>query len=202
MRASPGLEVVLFDGRGGEFPAEVAHCGRADIELNIGPRREVERELPFELTLGVPLPKGDRQRWLIEKAVELGVSRLIPLKTARTERSRDEVAVKLRRYVIEASKQCGRNRLMEITPTVEWSKLMGEPIERRTIAHLEGRPLANVFSGPASDVLLAVGPEGGLTDGEVEQAVQADWELVTLGERILRVETAALALVAQYQLMS
>ena len=200
MRASPGLRVVLFDGRGGEFSAEVAHCGRAEIELNLGPRCEVERELPFELILAVPLPKGDRQRWLVEKAVELGVTRLVPLKTARTERSRDDVAVKLRRYVIEASKQCGRNRLMEIAPAIEWAELLSETIKRRYVAHPEGRPQAEVFSGAATDAILAVGPEGGLTGDEIEQAIQADWEVVALGERILRVETAALALIAQYQM--
>ncbi len=67
MRAAPGREVVLFDGRGGEFTAEVTRCGRVEVELAVGPRRDVERELPFELTLAAPLPKGDRQRWLVER---------------------------------------------------------------------------------------------------------------------------------------
>ncbi|MCG8450619.1 MAG: 16S rRNA (uracil(1498)-N(3))-methyltransferase, partial [Pirellulales bacterium] len=71
MRARPGLEVVLFDGRGGEFSAEVIRCGRTEVELAVGPRRDVQRELSFHLTLVAPLPKGDRQRWLVEKAVEL-----------------------------------------------------------------------------------------------------------------------------------
>ncbi len=197
MRAAPGLEVVLFDGRGGEFSAEVTRCGRAEVEMTVGSRRDVERELPFELTLAAPLPKGDRQRWLVEKAVELGVSRLMPLKTTRSERGRDEAAAKLQRYVIEASKQCGRNRLMEILPPVSWSAMLAETPQRRIVAHPGGRPFEQVQLERATDAILAVGPEGGLTDEEVAEAVQADWQIVALGERILRVETAALALVAR-----
>ena len=199
MRAAPGLKIVLFDGLGGEFSAEVARCGRAEVELTVGPRRDVERELSFELTLAAPLPKGDRQRWLVEKAVELGVSRLVPLKTSRSERRREEQAAKLSRYVVEASKQCGRNRLMEITLTIHWSDLLSESGERRVVAHPGGRPLGQLRLEQATDAVLAVGPEGGLTDDEVAQAVEAGWNVVALGERILRVETAALALVAQLQ---
>ncbi len=197
MRGAPGCEVVLFDGRGGEFTAEVTRCGRAEVELAVGPHRDVERELPFELTLAAPLPKGDRQRWLVEKAVELGVSRLMPLKTARSEGDRDEAAAKLRRYVIEASKQCGRNRLMEIAPAIQWAVLLRETGKRRLVAHPGGRPLGQLQLERAADTVLAIGPEGGLTDEEVAQAIQADWKVVALGERILRVETAALALIAQ-----
>jgi 16S rRNA (uracil1498-N3)-methyltransferase len=197
MRAAPGLEVVLFDGRGGEFPAEVTRCGRAEVELAIGTRHDVERELSFELTLAAPLPKGDRQRWLVEKAVELGVSRLIPVKTAHSERSRDDAASKLHRYVIEASKQCGRNRLMKILPAISWSALLDEPGERRIVAHPGGRPWGQVATNAATNTILAVGPEGGLADEEIAAAASRQWQVVGLGDRILRVETAALALVAR-----
>src|SRR5579885_1803665 len=79
MRAKPGQEVVLFDGGGAEWRARVARVGRSEIELELLTRHEVDRELSCELTLGVALPKGDRQKWLVEKAVELGVRRLVPL---------------------------------------------------------------------------------------------------------------------------
>src|SRR5690606_32869891 len=84
LRAAPGMSVTLFDGSGAEFEAEVAACKRSTIELRILQRREVDRELPYPLVLGVPLPKGDRQRWIVEKAVELGVTRLVPLITERS----------------------------------------------------------------------------------------------------------------------
>lgn len=199
MRAEPGLAVVLFDGRGGQYAAEVARCGRTEVELTVGPRQDIERELPFELTLTVPLPKVDRQRWLVEKAVELGVSRLIPLRTARSEGFSVEPATKLARHVIEASKQCGRNRLMEIASPVEWRTLVRETGKRRLVAHPGGWPLGEL-SPTAMDTLVAVGPEGGFTDDEIAEATGCDWQAVDLGSRILRVETAALALVAALSL--
>ena len=116
MRAKSGTEVTVFDGSGAEFSATVARVGRAEIELKVTARHEVDRELPLLLTLGVALPKGDRQRWLVEKATELGVARIVPLLTERSNDRESPAALdKLRRAVIEASKQCGRNRLLEIT---------------------------------------------------------------------------------------
>ena len=122
MRARQGAKVILFDGSGLEFLARVEQLGRSDVELTVLGREEVDRELPFVLTLGVALPKGDRQKWLVEKAVELGVGRVIPLKTQRAVAQPVQQALdRLRRSVIEASKQCGRNRLMEIAEPLEFS---------------------------------------------------------------------------------
>jgi 16S rRNA (uracil1498-N3)-methyltransferase len=125
MRAKPGTEVTLFDGSGAEFAARVLRVNRAEVELAVVGRQEVDRELPLELVLAVALPKGDRQKWLVEKAVELGVARLVPLATARSVAEPAETALKrLRRTVIEASKQCGRNRLMEIAAPEDWAGLL------------------------------------------------------------------------------
>lgn len=115
MRAAVGDEVILFDGSGVEFLARVASLGKSAVELEIIERRAIDRELPVRLTLAVALPKADRQKWLVEKATELGVSQLVPLITERgVAQPVDSALVRLRRSVIEASKQCGRNRLMEI----------------------------------------------------------------------------------------
>ena len=83
LRAKPGLVVTLFDGGGAEYGAHVVRVGRSEVELAIDERRESDRELPVRLTLGVSLPKQERQRWLVEKAVELGVARLVPLLARR-----------------------------------------------------------------------------------------------------------------------
>lgn len=212
LRAVPGMEVTLFDGSGCEFDAEVIACKRSTVELAITERREVNRELPQPLVLGVSLPKGDRQRWIVEKSVELGVTRLVPLVTERSEKQGGD---KLGRYVIEASKQCGRNRLMEIAEPVRWDDwlaadldFMGgvsdadaahhfEPLTmRRWVAHPTGvQPTATKLA-ERRPTLVAIGPEGGLSDAEVEAATATGWEVVGLGERILRIETAALGLVA------
>jgi 16S rRNA (uracil1498-N3)-methyltransferase len=204
LRATPGMNVVLFDGSGAEFDAEVTHCGRSSVELNVLARREVSRELSFSLTLGVALPKGDRQRWIVEKAVELGVSRLVPLVTERSEKLGSE---KLSRYVIEASKQCGRNRLMEIAEPRRWADWLSLPEDatgshRSWVAHPTGRPLAAADLQEPLPTWLAIGPEGGLTDEEVHAAVVAGWEVVGLGPRILRIETAAVTLVAALTIAS
>ncbi len=196
MRAQPGLALTVFDGLGGEFAAEVVRCHRATVEVTLGPRQAIERELSFDLTLAVALPKGDRQRWLVEKAVELGVTRLLPLQATRSV-AKMEKARKLSRYVIEASKQCGRNRLMEIAEPVDWSTLLTEAgTDQRLFAHPDGQPLPVTEIAPADSIVLAVGPEGGFTDEEVSQAIDAGWQTVSLGKRILRIETAALVLVS------
>ena len=197
MRAEPGHPVTLFDGLGGEFHGQVVRCGRTDVEVAVGERQQIERELPFRVTLAVPLPKGDRQRWLVEKAVELGVTQLLPLSSTQSERNQAQSAAKLGRYVIEASKQCGRNRLMQIEPPSTFGDLLKLPAERRLLAHPGGKPLGEVDFRATIDTLIVVGPEGGFTAEEVELAGDGDWQIVGLGERILRVETAAMALVAR-----
>src|SRR5262249_38509824 len=156
------------------------------------------------LVLGLPLPKGDRQKWIVEKAVELGVTRLTPLVTERSVATHEKHAgAKLGRYVIEASKQCGRNRLMEIGESQSWVDWLVGPAReaaqgnrvQRLIGHPGGRALSSLKPSAATPTYVAVGPEGGLSEIEVAAAEKAGWQLVDLGPRILRIETAAFALV-------
>lgn len=199
MRAQPGDEVTLFDGQGAEFSARVTSVKKDRVELTIIERREIDRESPTRLTLAVALPKGDRQKWLVEKAVELGVARVVPMVTMRgVSQPVDAALVRLRRAVIEASKQCGRNRLMEIAEPADWNEFaVAVPREvARFIAH-PGEP-ANERDGAASEIVAAIGPEGGFTEQEVELARAAEWKTLPLGPRILRVETAALACAARW----
>jgi 16S rRNA (uracil1498-N3)-methyltransferase len=136
----------------------------------------------------------------VEKCVELGVTRLVPLITDRSEKQSVD---KLGRYVIEASKQCGRNRLMEIADPVRWSDWLatvasesGGLPRRSWVAHPGGKRIAGADFAEAQPTTLAIGPEGGLTDEEADEATEAGWELIGLGPRILRIETAALSLAA------
>ena len=196
MRAKPGDHVTLFDGSGAEFTAEVTALGKHSVELAIHERREIARELPFELTLAVALPKGDRQKWLVEKATELGVTRIVPLITERGVAQPVESALeRLRRTVIEASKQCGRNRLMEIaTPLAATDYFLAESTSVvRVIADPQGVVLPEAASN-AVNCIAAIGPEGGFTPQELNAAASHDWTAVSLGPRILRVETAAVCL--------
>jgi 16S rRNA (uracil1498-N3)-methyltransferase len=227
MRAAPGDVITLFDGGGAEFEARVTSVGRNTIELKVIERRDIDRESTIAVTLAVALPKGDRQRFLVEKAVELGVAALVPLQTERGVAQPTESALeRLRRAVIEASKQCGRNRLMEIaTPAPLGEFVASAPAKTlRLIAHPGGEPLRTVFgeaaltgSGvfcghnnpqlghalTANDsrprpvrVFLAIGPEGGFSEDELSHATAAGWRPISLGPRIVRIETAAIALAA------
>lgn len=201
MRAAVGQEVTLFDGSGAEFTTEVTACGRASVDFKILERREVDRELPFPLVVGVSLPKGDRQRWLAEKLTELGTTALVPLVTERgVAEPNDNAVERLRRSVVEAAKQCGRNRLMRIAAPQAWNDWVrsdkSNSDNRRLVAHPGGQRLAELNLVSPQPPMLAIGPEGGLTDAEVSAAVAAGWQTVDLGPRILRVETAAVALAA------
>lgn len=205
MRARAGDEVTVFDGSGAEWQARVFRVGRNEVELDLLLRREVNRELPLKLTLAVALPKGDRQRWLVEKAVELGVSRLQPLVTERGVAQPVEKALsRLRKTVIEATKQCGRNRLMRIAAPVDYKELIAFPPASdaiRAIADPSGRQSANALLAFADVSTVAelswlIGPEGGFTNRELDAARSQKWPLVSLGPRILRVETAAIYLAA------
>jgi 16S rRNA (uracil1498-N3)-methyltransferase len=216
MRAKPGQQVTLFDGSGAEFEGRVEAVGRSAVDLAIVERREIDRELPRSITLAVALPKGDRQRWLVEKVTELGVARLVPLITARGVAQPVENALaRLRRAVIEASKQCGRNRLMEISVAVSFDKFIGQAASesKRWIAHPGESGLrdgasrvparrdsqtepAKEWAPNANAIVVAVGPEGGFTEDEVRLATDAGFATLDLGPRILRVETAAIAVAA------
>jgi len=198
MRAQVGDEVILFDGGGDEFTGRITAISKSAVDLEITERRSLDRELPHQLTLAVALPKGDRQKVLVEKLTELGVTRLIPLITQRGVAQPVESALdRLSRSVIEASKQCGRNRLMEIAAPVDVAQLAeaAPSAVLRLVAHPDGERLAEL-GGASGDILAAVGPEGGFTDAEVSALERAGWRRVALGPRILRIETAAMALAA------
>ena len=202
MRAKPGDEVTLFDGGGREYAARVAEVSRRETLLDVLEAREISRESPVWLCLAVALPKGDRQRWLVEKVVELGAARLVPLTTHRgVAEAGDRALERLRRTVVEASKQCGRNRLMEIAQPIAWNEHARSIAadEPRLIAHTSGEEtLASWLEHARSTYRwhAAIGPEGGFTNDELDLARAAGWSAVSLGVSVLRVETAATCLAA------
>jgi 16S rRNA (uracil1498-N3)-methyltransferase len=179
----------------------VLRVKKHEVELEIVERRNLSRELPFELTLAVALPKGERQKWLVEKLTELGVTRLVPLVTERGVAQPVAAALeRLKRGVIEASKQCGRNRLMEIADPRSIGQLVTDsPVGAQCLlADPAGAPLERATMAPGGCVIAAVGPEGGFAPSEMQTAREAGWEIVSLGPRILRVETAAIVLATSF----
>jgi 16S rRNA (uracil1498-N3)-methyltransferase len=197
-RMRPGDEVILFNGDGQQYHSRVQSVAKKHVMLTVERVAEPVRELPFRLEVAVPLPKGDRGQFLVEKLTEIGVAVYTPLQTQRSVvHPSDAKMDKLQRYVIEASKQCCRNTLMTIGPLAKWDVYADQAAQssRRWLAHPGGQSLSELRGGRAgNDVAIAIGPEGGWTDDEVEQARQNGWGIVDLGPRILRVETAAIAL--------
>jgi 16S rRNA (uracil1498-N3)-methyltransferase len=196
MRCRVGDEVVAFDGRGTSWRARVASIGRDEAVLDLGAAvvEAATRDAP--LTLAVALPKGDRQKWLVEKLTELGVPRLVPLVTTRGVAEATPAAVERRgRSVIEACKQCGRDTLMAIAEPRTVAEVVAA--HRATggivVADRGGAPLAG-FDRP---VVALVGPEGGFTAEELAAVEAAGGRRVSLGPHVLRIETAAIALAAR-----
>ncbi len=197
-RLRPGDPVCLFNGDGHEYPALVTHADRREVILDITGIESPQRERLTPIHVGAALPKGDRVQFLIEKLTELGVTTFTPIECEHSASyPRDGKREKLERYVIEASKQCRRNRLMQIADPMPMRAFCAtrEPMELSLIAHpYDAQPLPRMET--ARSIRIIIGPEGGLTDAEVQHAVSLGWQAVSLGPRILRTETAAIALVA------
>jgi 16S rRNA (uracil1498-N3)-methyltransferase len=200
MRAGLGDQVVLFDGRGNAAECQISSLTKTCASLQIL-KRHTEPQDVRPVVLATAVPKTDRFRWLVEKATELGVSRLIPLQTRRsvTEPGSNKLD-KMRATVIEACKQSGRNRLMTIDAVTDWKSFLKcvPDIGTLVLADPGGAIIANVWEMRPRDrpVVLLVGPEGGFTEAEVEHAVEAGGRRISLGPHILRTETAAIALAA------
>ena len=196
LRIQVGQSIVVFDGKGPEFDAEVVSIGKKDLTIRLSERRDIDRELKKRVVIAVSLPKGDRQKVLVEKLVELGASELIPLVTQRSvAQPTDSAIARLEKQVIAASKQCGRNRLMKIAEATSLNELISRDASHvvRLICDPSGKNSLSDFSHASSDYVVVIGPEGGFTDDELEAARVQGWQVVNLGPRILRVETAAVA---------
>ena len=204
MRAKVGDVVYLFSGDGWEYRARVEAIAHSKIDLAVLDRQHDDREPDLDLTMAVALPKGDRQKWLIEKLTELGVRRYIPLSVQREDiKVDDKVLERLRRQVIEASKQCGRCRLMEIAPAMTREKIVAAfpPAELNILCHpisdgqfgqVSFAQLAAGFPSVPKSALVLIGPVGGFTDDEVRRAVDDRWPILDLSRQVYRVETAAI----------
>jgi 16S rRNA (uracil1498-N3)-methyltransferase len=209
LRCSLGDSIVLFDGIGNEAIATILSLDKRSVTAAIRSFAFAPRDHSGRLHFAIAMPKGDRQRNTIEKLVELGVDTLTPLETARSVAVvNDANSERLVRYVEEACKQCGRNRLMSIRPTLRISDIQdsvnsltkqetNSPIQI-WILHpkIDGHSAysihaANAIAAPNQSLLFLIGPEGGFSDAEVIEAVQQGARILSLGERIQRVETAA-----------
>jgi 16S rRNA (uracil1498-N3)-methyltransferase len=205
LRLGVGAEVVLFDGSGAEFPARLTALG-GQPRVRIDRRREPLRESPLDLTLVQALAGGDKMDWVIQKAVELGVSGVLPVAAERSvvklagERA-DKRLAHWRQVAVAACEQCGRNRVPEIGAILPLPRyLAGQRAGflRLLLDPEGGRRLAEL-PRPEGPVHLLIGPEGGWAEGELKVARSAGCVPIRLGPRVLRTETAGLAVAAALQ---
>ena len=214
LRMQPGHTLTLFNGEGGEFNAEVQHMGRSEVRVVVGEHRDVGCEAALNVHLAVGMPANERMDWLVEKATELGVHRITPLMTERSVvRLSGERAEKKQAHwqavAASASEQCGRNRV----PTIDAPERLETWLARQTpqaevmrgvlSLHASTQPLSGLRDGAAGQVktwVLLNGPEGGLTDAEDAAARDKGFVALSLGARVLRAETAALAALAMLTL--
>ena len=213
LRLQPGDEVFVFDGAGKEFRCAVREFVRDGAVLDVLEDVEPARpESPLNLALGIALLKGEKFDLVVQKATELGASRIVPVATTRADvrvRNGDEAMRKVTRWqriALEAAKQCGRAHLMEIEEPVVFKALIDRPARegelRLMFAERNGTSLADVARNPQTGsvkVCALIGSEGGWTNEEIELARAAGWQIVTLGGRTLRAETAAIAVVTLLQ---
>jgi 16S rRNA (uracil1498-N3)-methyltransferase len=196
LRLAVGGQVLLFDGASGEWIATVAQMTRKSMQLTVERRTKAAEAVP-DLWLAFAPVKRTQLDWLVEKATELGVARLMPVVTRRTvvERIKGE---RLRSIAVEAAEQCGRTMLPAIDEPVALERMLKERDPERLLYFADetgGEPMAKAFApGPG---LILTGPEGGFTNEERAMIrATAGVKAISLGPRILRAETAALAAVA------
>lgn len=211
LRLRAGAAITLFDGEGGEWAAELVSGARDALAARIGEHHPIERESPLQLTLLQGLARGERMDLVIQKATELGVTRIVPLITSRCvvqlDAERGERRVEHWRAVAaSACEQCGRNRLPEVCPPMQFESACQTPWaaadEPRWLLDPESTlTLRDVIAAPAAlrRATLLVGPEGGLEASEIDLAVRTGFRTLRFGPRVLRTETAGLAALAALQ---
>lgn len=212
LRQQPGDEVVLFDGRGGEWTARITQMGRRDVGVSVEARHDVDRELPVPVTLALGMPANDRMDALVEKAAELGVAAIQPLVCERSvlrldgERAAKKVA-HWQSVAEAACEQSGRTRVPRVhavQPLKHWIDTADAGMHRAllsfapSLSGLQWLQQADWLTpkGAQAGLCFLSGPEGGLTEAEEQRARELGWTAVGLGARVLRADTAPLMMLS------
>jgi 16S rRNA (uracil1498-N3)-methyltransferase len=211
LRLGRGDEVFVFDGEGREYRCAIGELAKHSATLDVAEEvQPASPESPLDLTLAVALLKGEKFDLVVQKATELGVTRLTPLITARADvRIRDSADAKRKaerwsRIAFEAAKQCGRARLMLVDPPTDLDEFFRSITDvdfKLTYTARDGDAHGEAFQTELKHARITamVGSEGGWTNEEITQARKFGWKIVTLGGRILRAETAAITVAALLQ---
>ncbi len=206
LRLRKGDTFTAFDGRGGEFGSELVEVGRREAHGRLGARLDIDRESPLDLTLAQCVSKGERMDYTLQKAVELGVTRIVPLLSSRAvvRLDADRWDKKLEHWrgvAIAACEQSGRTRVPEIAEVQalpSWLDDESAPGTRLTLDPQAAHALREL-PAPDGPLTLLIGPEGGLTEYELHRAREAGFTGIRIGPRVLRTETAGVAALAALQ---
>jgi 16S rRNA (uracil1498-N3)-methyltransferase len=200
LRLREGDAVTLFDGRGGEYSARITGFRKDSVSADVVEHREIERESALGLTLAQGISRGERMDWVMQKATELGVTRIVPVITERTmvkldERQSERKLQHWRGIVIAACEQSGRNRVPELAgPTPLYQVIRSFDAAATTRVLLSPTGTLSARDLPRSQhIAMLIGPEGGLSENEQEAAINEGFQQVRMGPRILRTESAAIA---------
>ena len=202
LRSRSGDHIALFNGDGQEFAAQVLTVSKGEVSVEVGAAASPQTESPVYTTLGLCLSKGDRFDWAIQKATELGVGAIAPLQSERVDFSipPDRMEKRIAHWqqiAISACEQCGRVKVPSITPPqslLSWIENVSA--EQKWVLHCTDNTDASASAmtpGTPPDAALLIGPEGGLTDQEFATASAEGFQLLQLGPRVLRTETAPAA---------
>lgn len=205
LRMDKGQEVLLFDGSGAEFPAVILAVSKKNVTVEIKERIERSIESPLNLHLGQVISRGDKMEFTIQKAVELGVNTITPLISERcgvklnAERF-EKKQQQWQKIAIAACEQCGRNIVPIIRPLMQLEQWCEEDYDGLKLnLHPRAKYSINTLPAPVTKVRLLIGPEGGLSDEEIQMTEQYQFEETLLGPRVLRTETAGLSAITALQ---
>jgi 16S rRNA (uracil1498-N3)-methyltransferase len=200
LRLRSGDALTVFDGSGGEFGARIEEFRKDAVVVAVEEHRPLDRESPLTLTLAQGISRGERMDWIIQKATELGTSKIVPLFTKRSmvrldERQAERKIQHWRAIAVAACEQCGRNKVPELVTPIDFFDVL--PADSSGATRLLLSPTGDLRIEDLQDtgkaITVLIGPEGGLEDVEQEAALAAGFKAVRLGPRVLRTETAAVA---------
>ncbi len=196
LRLSIGDSLQIFNGEGGAYAARLQACQKKSAQIQIGEFLAIDRESPLKIHLGQAISRGERMDYTIQKSVELGVDKITPVFSERCgvqlkgERIENRVQ-HWQKIAISASEQSGRCHVPKIENPVSFDKFITEAKGWRFICNPENASSLNDLSAKISEATLLIGPEGGFSAQEIQQACQSEFYSLSLGPRILRTETAA-----------
>lgn len=205
LRLQPGAGLVLFDGCGRAFTATLTTVGKREAWAEISEALRDENEPPLRIVLAQGISRGDKMDYTVQKAVELGVNAIQPLFTERggVDLTGERLLRKVQHWrsiIVGACEQCGQNRLPELhqpLPLMAWLEQPAAGL--RLVLEPTARCGLREISAPMDQISLLIGPEGGLSVAEIAKALATGFVGVRLGQRILRTETAGVAVLAAVQ---